>query len=101
MAPLVALVMAAINFTLWVLVLVVSIRDWCHFHDERAARGVLLALVLFAAGIGGLVSAFGYYINITTGGTSDTLAIMANLVRGATIVGGFAYIASIHRGGRS
>lgn len=100
MAPLVALVLASVNLTIWIVVAVVSARDWQHFHDERAARGVLLALVLLAAGTAGMISAAGYYVNVTTGGSSDTLAILANVARGAMIVGGFAYIASLgHRGG--
>lgn len=96
MAPLVALVMAAINMTLWTVVLVASIRDWRHFHDERAARGVLLGLVLAFAGVSGMISAAGYYVNVTTGGTSDTLAVLAAIARGAMIVGGFAYVASLY-----
>lgn len=100
-APLVALTLAAVNLTLWCIVAVVSARDWQHFHDERAARGVLLSLVLVASGIAGMISAGGYYVNVTTGGSNDTLAVLANVARGAMIVGGFAYIASLgHRGGR-
>src|SRR5512139_344471 len=94
-APIIALVMAAINLTIWTVVAVVSARDWQHFHDERAARGVLLSLVLLAAGVGGMISASGYYLNVSTGGSSDTLAVLAGLARGAMIVGGFAYIASL------
>lgn len=100
MAPLVALTMAAINLTIWTVVAVIAARDWQHYHDERAARGVLLSLVLVAAGIGGMVSALGFYVNMTTGGSSETLSILAMLARGAMIVGGFAYVASLgHRGG--
>jgi FtsH-binding integral membrane protein len=96
-AAMVALTMSIINLTLWSVVLVAAARDWQHFHDERAARGALLALVLIAAAIGGVVSALGYFINVTTGGTSDTLAIAAGIARGAMIVGGFAYVASLNR----
>lgn len=99
MAPLVALTLAAVNLTIWIAVAVVSARDWQHFHDERAARGVLLSLVLVASGIGGMISVLGYYVNVTTGGTNETLAVLANVARGAMIVGGFAYIASLHQRG--
>lgn len=96
-ASMVALTMSVINLTLWTIVLIAAVRDWQHFHDERAARGALLALVLMAAAIGGVISALGYFINITTGGTSDTLAVLAGVARGAMIVGGFAYVASLNR----
>lgn len=100
MAPLVSLTMAAANLAIWSIVAVYSIQEWRHFHDERAARGVLLALVLIAAAVGGCISALGFYVNQTTGGSSESLAVMAAVARGAVIVGGFAYAISLHeRGG--
>lgn len=94
---LLALGMAAILIAIWSVVLIASVQDWRHFHDERAARSVLLALVLIASGVGGIVSAIGYYVNLTTGGTSDVLAVLANLARGAMIVGGLAYVATLYQ----
>lgn len=99
MEPIPAILLSGVNLILWTAVALASARDWRRFHDDRAARGVLLSLVLVAAAVGGIISATGYYINVTTGGSSQLLAGLANVVRGAMIVGGFAYVASLHRRG--
>jgi len=95
--PIIAILLAAVLVAIWTVVLIASVQDWRHFHDERAARSVLLGFVLLASGAGGIVSAFGYYLNVTTGGTSDVLAVLANLARGAMIVGGLAYVATLYQ----
>ena len=51
--PIIAILLAAILIGIWTVVLIASVQDWRHFHDERAARSVLLGFVLLASGAGG------------------------------------------------
>jgi hypothetical protein len=97
----VLLVFAVVGLVVWILVAAVAAGDWRRFHDERAARGVLLSLILVAAGIGGVISAAGYYAMVDLGQTGGALPIASALVRGATIVGGIAYLASLRRKGKA
>ena len=97
--PLVSLALALANLGIWTLVVVVSIREWRRFHDDRAARGVLLALVLVAASLGSAITALGFYV-ISEGATEvEIVAGLASVARGAMIAGGVAYLASLRQRG--
>lgn len=76
-----------------VVILVLSVRDWCDFHDERAARGVLMALILVAAGIGSVTSAFGLWA-MASGNIEAVPPVTfgAALARMAMVTGAAAYI---------
>lgn len=88
---LIPLVLSGANLVIWSIVLVISIRDYRDFHDERAARGVLLAMVLAAAAIGSFGSALGYYLSVL-GSEVLPASLIAQVARGAMIVGGIAYL---------
>lgn len=96
MSPLVAVGLAAVNIGLWASVMAVAVIDWRHYHDDRAARGVLLAMVLLAAAIGSLASAVGYY-QVEMGYDPWFSALLASVGRGAVVVGGGAYVADLVR----
>jgi hypothetical protein len=91
MTAAVPLILAGANLVIWSLVLVISVRDYHAFRDERAARGVLLALVLAAAAIGSFGSALGYYLSVM-GSEILPASLIAQIARGAMIVGGAAYL---------
>jgi hypothetical protein len=95
--PQISVALACINLTLWLFVATKAAAEWRRFHDDRAARGVLLALVLVAAALGSVISATGFFV-AENGGDTQLLAGLASLARGAMIAGGIAYLASLrHR----
>lgn len=91
MTTAIPLILSAANLVIWTIVLGISIRDYRVFHDERAARGVLLAFVLEAAAIGSFGSAVGYYLSVM-GSEILPASLIAQIARGAMIVGGIAYL---------
>ena len=93
-----SLALAVANFALWVGLAFLSVRDWRRFHDERAARGVLLSLVLVAAGVGSITSASGLLVIATNHiELAPPIAFASAVARTAMLVGTLAYIASRRR----
>lgn len=76
-----------------VVILALSIRDWCDFHDERAARGVLMALILVSAGVGSIASAFGLWA-MSSGNVESVPPVTfgSAVARMAMVVGAGTYI---------
>jgi len=97
MTPAVSLLLSLANLGIWTFVSIVSIRDWRRFHDDRAARGVLLALVLVAASLGSAITAAGFYLLVHGQQDVEIVAGLASVARGAMIAGGIAYLASLRK----
>ena len=73
-------------------------RDWCRFRDERAARSVLVALILVAAAVGSIASAYGLFLMVTQRTAPNDPVVFAGAVaRMAMVTGGVAYIVGFVR----
>lgn len=85
--PLGSLVVSAILVVLFSLHLSIIATEYHEWHDERAARALLLALILLIAAIGALTSAIGLVTETAQYGT-----VGMSLLRGALLVGGITLI---------
>lgn len=82
--PLGALVVSAIVVVLFAIHLAIMSAEYREYHDDRAARSLLIALTLLVGAVGTLLSAIGFFVEEST--TFPLVGL--GMLRGALFVGG-------------
>ncbi len=85
--PVGALVVSVVAFVLLGLHLTITSFEYREYHDERAARGLLLGLVLAVSALGTMISSIGLFVD-----SADFSLVGLGMLRGALLVGGVTLV---------